>query len=91
MFLQRKRQPWRLLLHQFKRLMYYKAIYEENTSFLFKGSKPGNSPSLMNVMMELRKCCNQLFLICGAEERILVDAALSDIHHDINDYQVWHP
>ena len=37
---------------------FYKAIYEKNTSFLFKGSKPSNAPSLMNVMMELRKCCN---------------------------------
>jgi SNF2 family DNA or RNA helicase len=37
---------------------FYKAIYERNTAFLFKGSKPSNAPSLMNVMMELRKCCN---------------------------------
>ena len=34
---------------------YYKAIYEKNTNFLFKGSKPSNAPSLMNIMMELRK------------------------------------
>jgi chromodomain-helicase-DNA-binding protein 7 len=53
---------------------YYKAIYEKNTNFLFKGSKPGNAPSLMNVMMELRKCCNHPFLIKGAEERIMKDA-----------------
>ena len=30
---------------------YYKAIYERNTAFLFKGSKPSNAPSLMNVMV----------------------------------------
>jgi hypothetical protein len=30
---------------------FYKAIYERNTSFLFKGAKPSNSPSLMNVMV----------------------------------------
>jgi hypothetical protein len=54
---------------------YYKAIYERNTSFLFKGSKPSNAPSLMNVMMELRKCCNHPYLVRGAEERILADAA----------------
>jgi SNF2 family DNA or RNA helicase len=54
---------------------FYKAIYERNTSFLFKGAKPNNAPSLMNVMMELRKCCNHPFLIKGAEERILNDAA----------------
>jgi chromodomain-helicase-DNA-binding protein 7 len=29
----------------------------------------------MNVMMELRKCCNHPFLVQGAEERILNDAA----------------
>lgn len=29
---------------------YYKAIYERNTSFLFKGAKANNAPSLMNVM-----------------------------------------
>ena len=54
---------------------YYKAIYEKNTSFLFKGSKPSNAPSLMNIMMELRKCCNHPFLIKGAEERIMSEAA----------------
>jgi chromodomain-helicase-DNA-binding protein 7 len=54
---------------------YYKAIYERNTMFLYKGAKPSNSPSLMNVMMELRKCCNHPFLVRGAEERILADAA----------------
>ena len=59
---------------------YYKAIYENNNSFLFKGAKPGNAPCLSNVMMEIRKCCNQLFLICGAEERILADAVASGSH-----------
>jgi len=53
---------------------YYKAIYERNTAFLFKGAKPSNAPSLMNVMMELRKACNHPFLIRGAEERIVADA-----------------
>lgn len=28
---------------------YYKAIYERNTAFLYKGAKPSNAPSLMNV------------------------------------------
>jgi chromodomain-helicase-DNA-binding protein 7 len=37
---------------------FYKAIYEKNTGFLYKGTKASNAPSLMNVMMELRKCCN---------------------------------
>jgi SNF2 family DNA or RNA helicase len=42
---------------------FYRAIYEKNTAFLFKGAKANNQPSLMNVMMELRKCCNHPFLI----------------------------
>lgn len=54
---------------------YYKAIYERNTAFLYKGAKPNNAPSLMNVMMELRKCCNHPYLVKGAEERILAEAA----------------
>ena len=54
---------------------YYKAIYERNTAFLYKGAKPSNAPSLMNVMMELRKCCNHPYLVRGAEERILAEAA----------------
>lgn len=54
---------------------FYKAIYERNTSFLYKGVKPNNAPSLMNVMMELRKCCNHPFLVKGAEDRILNEAA----------------
>ena len=59
---------------------YYKAIYEKNTSLIFKGSKPGDAPSLINFMMELRKFCNQPFLIHGAEERILADAVSSGPH-----------
>ena len=34
----------------------------------------------MNFMMELRKCCNKLFLIRGSEECILVHAADSGPH-----------
>lgn len=57
---------------------FYKAIYDRNTAFLFKGAKPSNAPSLMNVVMELRKCCNHPFLIRGAEDRIIEDAAESE-------------
>lgn len=48
---------------------YYRAIYEKNTDFLSRGSKKGDTPSLMNVLMELRKCCNHPFLVQGVEER----------------------
>jgi chromodomain-helicase-DNA-binding protein 7 len=50
---------------------FYRAIYERNTSFLYKGLKASNQPSLMNVMMELRKCCNHPYLVKGVEERVL--------------------
>ena len=35
------------------------------------GNDSKTLPSLMNIMMELRKCCNHPFLIRGAEESIL--------------------
>uniref|UniRef100_A0A914V259 Helicase ATP-binding domain-containing protein n=2 Tax=Plectus sambesii TaxID=2011161 RepID=A0A914V259_9BILA len=49
---------------------YYRAILERNFSYLCKGA---SAPSLMNTMMELRKCCNHPFLINGAEEQILAE------------------
>lgn len=49
---------------------FYRAIYEKNTTFLFKGVKASNQPSLMNIMMELRKCCNHPYLVRGVEDRI---------------------
>ena len=49
---------------------YYRGIYEKNASFLYKGGKPSNGPSLMNVVMELRKCCNHPFLNRGVEEAL---------------------
>mmetsp|Transcript_6483 Transcript_6483/g.12211 ORF Transcript_6483/g.12211 Transcript_6483/m.12211 type:complete len:1937 (+) Transcript_6483:1878-7688(+) len=70
---------------------YYKAIYERNTLFLMKGSKPSNSPSLMNITMELRKCCNHPFLIKGAEDRIIKDATdnknVADATIDLSAYR----
>ncbi len=50
---------------------YYRAIFEKNRSFLSKGLKGGNAPQLMNVQMQLRKCCNHPFLIRGVEDREL--------------------
>lgn len=47
---------------------YYRAIYERNFTFLKKGNKSSNMPSLLNVMMELRKCCNHPYLIKGVEQ-----------------------
>mmetsp|Transcript_1235 Transcript_1235/g.1738 ORF Transcript_1235/g.1738 Transcript_1235/m.1738 type:complete len:2914 (-) Transcript_1235:233-8974(-) len=48
---------------------YYKAIYEKNTEYLV--SKTGSKPSLINIGMQLRKCCNHPFLLDGAEDAIL--------------------
>ncbi|TGZ75016.1 hypothetical protein CRM22_000623 [Opisthorchis felineus] len=58
---------------------YYRAIMERNFAFLCKGSTYSNAPNLMNVMMELRKCCNHPFLIKGAEEAILEEMRTQEI------------
>ncbi|DAZ94104.1 TPA: hypothetical protein N0F65_007938 [Lagenidium giganteum] len=47
---------------------WYRAIYEKNTTFLSRGGNPNNMPNLMNVMMELRKCCNHPYLNNGVED-----------------------
>lgn len=57
---------------------YYRAIYERNFSFLSKGS----TPSLLNVMMELRKCCNHPYLIKGVEQACTASLGPGE---DIND------
>ncbi|KAI6241179.1 Helicase [Aphelenchoides fujianensis] len=56
---------------------YYRAILERNFSHLLKGT---HQPSLLNALMELRKCCNHPFLIKGAEEQILSE--LRPLHAD---------
>lgn len=52
---------------------YYRAIYERNIGFLQKGCKGSNRPRLVNVEMELRKCCNHPWLIAGAEDKEFPD------------------
>ena len=55
-------------------LIRYRAIYERNLTFLKTQATPNgpaHGPSLMNIVMELRKCCNHPFLIEGAEAQIL--------------------
>lgn len=51
----------------------YRGILERNLSFLTKGTSSSNLPNLMNVMMELRKCCNHPFLNNGVEEKIMAE------------------
>ena len=50
---------------------YYRAIYEKNFASLNMGAKSQNVPSLLNVMMQLRKCCNHPYLLRGVEENII--------------------
>lgn len=48
---------------------YYRAIFEHNHAFLSMGPTRSNAPKLMNIQMELRKCCNHPFLLEGVESR----------------------
>ena len=45
---------------------YYRAIFEHNHGFLMQSLKGTAMPKLMNIQMELRKCCNHPFLIQGS-------------------------
>jgi SNF2 family DNA or RNA helicase len=50
---------------------YYRALYEKNlTALCPRGKKASDGPSLMNVAMELRKCCNHPFLLRGIREEV---------------------
>lgn len=50
---------------------YYRALYEKNVKFLHKNKKKAlDGPSLSNLAMQLRKCCNHLFLLNGVEEEV---------------------
>lgn len=50
---------------------YYRALYEKNLKFLHKGKKKHiDGPSINNVAMQLRKCCNHPFLLNGVESEV---------------------
>ena len=49
---------------------YYRALYEKNVQFLHKNKRALDGPSLNNLAMQLRKCCNHLFLLNGVEEEL---------------------
>jgi chromodomain-helicase-DNA-binding protein 7 len=58
---------------------YYRALYEKNVKFLHKNKKKAlDGPSLNNLAMQLRKCCNHLFLLNGVEEEIRDQHSSSD-------------
>ncbi len=48
---------------------YYRAIYERNAKFLRTGLTVSNMPRLINIVAELRKCCNHPWLVSGTEEK----------------------
>ena len=50
---------------------YYRAIFERNFTSLNMGAKASNVPSLLNIMMQLRKCCNHPYLLRGVEDNIV--------------------
>jgi len=50
---------------------YYRALYEKNVQFLHRNKKKAlDGPSINNLAMQLRKCCNHPFLLNGVEEDI---------------------
>lgn len=50
---------------------YYRALYEKNVAFLHKNKRKAlDGPSLNNLAMQLRKCCNHLFLLNGVEVEV---------------------
>ncbi|EER10795.1 Chromodomain helicase-DNA-binding protein, putative [Perkinsus marinus ATCC 50983] len=49
---------------------YYRAIFERNKTYL-SGAQKSGGPSLINLEVQLRKCCNHPFTIDGVEEREL--------------------
>ncbi len=59
---------------------YYRAIFEKNHAILFQvgGGSARTMPSLMNIQMELRKCCNHPFLVRGVEDHE-VDTMVEDM------------
>lgn len=66
---------------------YYRALYEKNVKFLHKNkTKALDGPSLNNLAMQLRKCCNHLFLLKGveAEFRRKQKAGTSEVDFMVN-------
>ena len=50
-------------------MQYYRAIFERNRLFLYRGCDKSNLPGLINIEMQLRKTCNHPFLINGVEQK----------------------
>ena len=46
----------------------YRAVLEGNRDVLVNGVSSASMPNLVNIQMELRKCCNHPYLIKGVEQ-----------------------
>jgi SNF2 family DNA or RNA helicase len=53
---------------------YYRAIFERNRLFLYRGCDKSNLPGLVNIEMQLRKTCNHPYLINGVAEKDALNA-----------------
>jgi len=54
---------------------YYRALYEKNVQFLHRNVKKAlDGPSISNLAMQLRKCCNHPFLLNGVEADVRKNA-----------------
>ena len=51
---------------------WYRAVFERNRNFLMQGPSK-KIPSLINVLMQLRKVCNHPFLVAGSREAVYED------------------
>ena len=50
---------------------YYRALYEKNLKFLHRNKKSAlDGPSINNLAMQLRKCCNHPYLLTGVETEV---------------------
>ncbi|EJK61181.1 hypothetical protein THAOC_18377, partial [Thalassiosira oceanica] len=58
---------------------YYRALYEKNLKFLHKNKKAIDGPSLNNLAMQLRKCCNHPFLLTGVEQEVRQQNPSADV------------
>ncbi len=52
---------------------YYRAVLEQNRSFLNRGCVGHNVPHLLNVAIQLRKVCNHPYLLRGVEDKEVGD------------------
>ena len=68
---------------------FYKAFLNDNASSLFQQlTYSGNLPSLLNLVMQLRKVCNHPFLIRGAEESIVKEMRMNNTDPNLSRKQI---